>query len=115
MATAVTRHARLMGEITSHREQGKILRAVALAYRRVMRAPSPSALTRTDAARPAEERWKEAVTAAIAEYRRLSPFATGDLPPTPVTREWGRESPRVRTSLHGLPRRPGVDVPLGGS
>jgi hypothetical protein len=44
----------------------------------VIRAPSPCALTRTDAARPAEERQKEAVDAAIAEYRRLSPLATGD-------------------------------------
>jgi hypothetical protein len=26
-----------------------------------------------------------------------------------VTREWGRESPLVRTSLHGPPRRPSVD------
>ena len=59
---------------------------------RVMRAPSPCALTRTDAARLAEERQKEAVDAAITEYRRLSPFATGDLPSTPVTREWGRKS-----------------------
>jgi hypothetical protein len=32
-------------------------------------------------------------------------------PSTPVAREWGRESPLVRTSLHGLPRRPGVDCP----
>jgi hypothetical protein len=29
----------------------------------------------------------------------------------PVAREWGRESPLVRTSLHWLPRRPGVDCP----
>ena len=62
------------GAITS--EQRKILLAVALAYRRVMRAPSPCALTRTDAARLAEERQKEAVAAAIAEYRRSSPLAT---------------------------------------
>jgi hypothetical protein len=33
---------------------------------------------RTNAARLAEERQKEAVDAAIAEYRRLSPLATGD-------------------------------------
>ena len=39
---------------------------------------------RTDAAQPAEERQKEAVDAAIAEYRRLSPFASGALPSTPV-------------------------------
>jgi hypothetical protein len=39
-----------------------------------------TAVTRhgTDAARLAEERQNEAVDAAIAEYRRLSPFATGD-------------------------------------
>jgi pimeloyl-ACP methyl ester carboxylesterase len=61
-----------------------------LAYRRVIRALSPCALTRTDAGRPAEERQKEAMDAAIAEYRRLSPLATGDLPSTPVAREWGR-------------------------
>jgi hypothetical protein len=40
----------------------------------VIRAPSPCALTRTDAARLAEERQKEAVDAAIAEYRRLRPL-----------------------------------------
>jgi hypothetical protein len=61
-----------------------------------MRAPSPCALTRTDAARLAEERRKEAVAAAIAEYRRLSHFATDALPSTPVTREWGRESARLQ-------------------
>ena len=33
------------------------------------------------------------------------------LPSTPVTREWGGESPLVRTSLHGLPRYPRVDCP----
>jgi hypothetical protein len=68
-------HLMKLGAITN-REQRKILRAVALAYRRVMRAPSPCALTRTDAARLAEERQKEAVAAAIVEYRRLSPLAT---------------------------------------
>jgi hypothetical protein len=41
-----------------------------------MRAPNPCALTRTDAARLAEERQKEALAAAIAEYQRLSPLAT---------------------------------------
>jgi hypothetical protein len=55
----------------------------------VIRAPSPCALTRTDATRLAEERQKEAVDAAIAEYRRLSPSATGALPSTPVTCECG--------------------------
>jgi hypothetical protein len=89
-------------------EQRKILRAVAMAYRSVMRAPSPSALTRADAARLAEERQKEGVAAAIAEYRRLSPFATGPLPSTPVAREWREGSSAcggglVGTSLYWLP------------
>jgi hypothetical protein len=66
-----------------------------MAYRRVMRAPSPSVLTRADAAKLAEERQKETVDAAIAEYRRLSPFATGDLPCTPVAREWAEGFPRA--------------------
>jgi len=59
-------------------DQRKILRAVALAYRRVMRAPEEPTLTRADAARPAQKRQSEALAAATAEYRRLSPFATGD-------------------------------------
>jgi hypothetical protein len=60
-------------------EQRKILRAVALAYRRVMRAPEEPALTRADAARLAQNRQSEALAAATAEYRRLSPpWATGD-------------------------------------
>jgi hypothetical protein len=59
-------------------EQRKILRAVALAYRRVMRAPEDPALTRADAARLAQKRQSEALAAATAEYRRVSPWATGD-------------------------------------
>jgi hypothetical protein len=59
-------------------EQRKILRAVALAYRWVMRAPEEPALTRADASRLAQKRQSEALAAATAEYRRPSPFATGD-------------------------------------
>jgi hypothetical protein len=62
----------------------------------VIGAPSPCALTRTDAARPAEERQKEATDAAIAEYRRLSPLATGDL----LTTE-ARVRPGVGTARMG--------------
>lgn len=58
-------------------EQRKILRAVALAYRRVMRAPAEPTSTRTDAARLAQKRQTEALAAATAEYRRLNPSATG--------------------------------------
>jgi hypothetical protein len=54
-------------------EQRKILRAVALAYRWVMRAPEEPALTRADASRLAQKRQSEALAAATAEYRRLSP------------------------------------------
>ena len=59
-------------------EQRKILRAVALAYRRVMRTPEEPALTRAEEARLAQKRQSEALAAATVEYRRLSPFATGD-------------------------------------
>jgi hypothetical protein len=59
-------------------EQRKILRAVALAYRRVMRAPAEPALTRAEEARLAQKRQSAAVAAATAEYRRLSRSATGD-------------------------------------
>jgi hypothetical protein len=58
-------------------EQRKILRAVALAYRRVMRAPAGPASTRADAARLAQKRQTEALAAATAECRRLNPSATG--------------------------------------
>jgi hypothetical protein len=44
-------------------EERKILREVALTYRRAQRA---------------EKRQREAVDAAIAGYRRLNPYATGD-------------------------------------
>jgi hypothetical protein len=47
------------------KEQRKILRGVALTYRRAGRAGNGQ---------------DEAVDASIAEYRRLSPHATGDLP-----------------------------------
>jgi hypothetical protein len=76
-------------------EQRKVLRQVALTYRR---------------ARRVGKHQNEAVDAAIAEYRRLSPFATGPLPSpsTPVTREWGEGFPRAlgvvgatRTWLYG--------------
>ena len=70
----------------------------------MIRAPSPCALTHTDAARLAEERQKEAVDAAIAEYRRLIPLATGDLPSTPVARECVGGLGLVLTSLCGLHR-----------
>ena len=56
-------------------EQRKILRAVALAYRRVMRAPAEP---RADISRRDQKRQSEALAAATAEYRRLSPWASGD-------------------------------------
>jgi hypothetical protein len=61
---------------TSPRSSG--LRAVALAYRRVMRALEEPAATRAEEARLAQKRQTEALAAATAEYRRLSPWATGD-------------------------------------
>jgi len=59
-------------------EQRKILRAVALAYRRVMRAPAEPAVTRADISQRDQKRQSDALAAAAAEYRRLSPSATGD-------------------------------------
>jgi hypothetical protein len=59
-------------------EQQKILRAVALAYRRVMRSSEKPAATRAEEARLAQKRQSEALAAATAEYRRLSTWATGD-------------------------------------
>jgi hypothetical protein len=59
-------------------EQRNILRAVALAYRRAMRAPKEPGLTRGEEARLAQKRQSAALAAAAAEYRRLSPSATGD-------------------------------------
>jgi hypothetical protein len=57
-------------------EHRKILRAVALAYRRVMRAPEEPAAIRAEEARLAQKRQSEARAAATTEYRRLTPFAT---------------------------------------
>jgi hypothetical protein len=59
-------------------EQRKILRAFALAYRRVMRAPGEAAETSADTARLAQERLTAALAAATAEYRRLTPSASED-------------------------------------
>jgi len=59
-------------------EQRKILRAVALAYRRVMRAPVEPASTRAEISRRDQKRQSEALAAATAEYRRLSPSARYD-------------------------------------
>jgi len=53
-------------------EQRKILRPVALAYRRVMRAPEEPVATRAEEARMTQKRQSEALAAATAEYRRLS-------------------------------------------
>jgi hypothetical protein len=44
----------------------------------VTRAPEEPALTRAEEARLAQKRQSEALAVAIAEYRRLSPRATGD-------------------------------------
>jgi hypothetical protein len=52
---------RTPGHLTE--EQRKVLRQVALTYRRVQRAGKGQ---------------NDAVDGAIAEYRRLNPFATGD-------------------------------------
>jgi hypothetical protein len=43
-----------------------------------MRAPTPPAASPAEEARLAEKRQREAVDAAIAEYRRLNPYASGD-------------------------------------
>ncbi|MFL5268379.1 MAG: hypothetical protein ACJ8AH_17600 [Stellaceae bacterium] len=59
-------------------EQQKILRAVALAYRRVMRAPAQVAESRAEISRRDQKRQREALAAATAEYRRLSPSARYD-------------------------------------
>ena len=60
------------------KEQQKILRAVALAYRRVMRAPAEAAETRAEISRRDQKHQSEALAAATAEYRRLSPAARYD-------------------------------------
>jgi len=59
-------------------EQRQILRAVALAYRRVMRAPFEPAATRAEVSRRDQKRQEEALAAATAEYRRLDPSAPDD-------------------------------------
>ena len=59
-------------------EQRKILREVALAYRRVMRAPQEPAVTRAEISLRDQKRQSEAIAAATAEYRRLSPYASED-------------------------------------
>jgi hypothetical protein len=59
-------------------DQQKILRAVALAYRRVMRAPTGAAMTRAEISRRDQKRQSEALAAATAEYRRLSRSARYD-------------------------------------
>jgi hypothetical protein len=43
-----------------------------------MRAPQEPAATRAEEARLAQKRQSEALAAATAEYRRLTPFAPGD-------------------------------------
>jgi hypothetical protein len=51
-------------------EQQNVLREVALAYRRVMRAPQEPAVTRAEISRRDQNRQSEALAAATAEYRR---------------------------------------------
>ena len=87
LATAVTRHARLMGGKIHSMKLGAITSRAAEDPARRRSGLSegdpgsqPVRPARTDAARPAEERQKEALDAAIAEYRRLSRFATGAPP-----------------------------------
>ena len=59
-------------------EQQNVLREVALAYRRVMRAPQEPAVTRAEISRRDQKRQSEALAAATAEYRRLNPSARYD-------------------------------------
>jgi hypothetical protein len=59
-------------------EQRKVLRAVALVYRRVIREPKEPATPRAEISRRDQKRQDEALAAATAKYRRLSPHATGD-------------------------------------
>jgi len=59
-------------------EQWRVLREVALAYRRVMRAPKAPAETRAEISLRDQKRQAEALAAAEAAYRPPSPFATGD-------------------------------------
>ena len=94
-------------------EQRKILRAVALAYRRVMRAPGEAAKIRADAARLAQERQTAALAAATSEYCQLTPSPSEDprkisgevnrmtaaaINADPSGRAWTREECRVRRS-----------------
>jgi len=57
-------------------EHRKILRAVALAYRRVMRAPAEPGATRAEISRRDQKVQSEALAAATGEYRRLNPAPT---------------------------------------
>jgi len=59
-------------------EQRKVLREVSLAYRRVIRAPQEPAVTRAEISGRDQKRQSEALAAATAEYRRLSPWARYD-------------------------------------
>jgi hypothetical protein len=59
-------------------EDRNILRAVALAYRRVKRAPLEPAMTRGETSRRDQQRESDALAAATAEYRRLDPSAPDD-------------------------------------
>ena len=59
-------------------EHRNVLREVALAYRRVMRAPQEPAVTRAEISRRDQKRQSEAHAAATAEYLRLNPSARYD-------------------------------------
>jgi len=59
-------------------DQQNVLREVALAYRRVMRAPPEPAVTRAEISRRDQKRQSEALAAATAVYRRLSPSGRYD-------------------------------------
>ena len=59
-------------------EQRKVLREVALAYRRVMPAPAEPAVTRAEISRRDQKHQSEALATATAEYRRLNPSARYD-------------------------------------
>jgi len=91
------------GHLTN--EQRKILRAVALAYRRVMRAPVEPASTRGEISRRDQRRQTEALAAVTSEYRRLNPSA-----PLEVSGEVNR----IAAAINVIPRRfcPGRIIPL---
>jgi hypothetical protein len=59
-------------------EQQEVLREVALAYRRVMRAPLEPAVTPAEISRRDQKRQSDALAAATAVYRRLNPSALYD-------------------------------------